>query len=167
MYGFRAYLFGGKKAARKALDTIDEETTAYIWLDDVAEVSRSKHGSIRVHSTWAQDDSDVAAGAGFGALTGGLLGLLLGPGGALAGAAAGSSLGALFGLSDEISLDDPRLDEFAENLSNDSSALVLVAEDPALSEFVSAVEPLGGKIIQTNLNEDDVKAIQKALRKSR
>ena len=48
-------------------------------------VSKSKYGSIRVHSTWAEDDSDVGAGTGFGALTGGLIGLLLGPGGALAG----------------------------------------------------------------------------------
>ena len=166
MYGFRAFLFEGKKTAGKALETIDEQTAAYAWLDDVAEVSRSKHGSIRIHSTWAQDDSEVGGGAAFGALTGGMIGLLFGPGGAMAGAAVGSSLGALFGVADELALDDPALDEFADKLGNDTSALVLLAEDPALSEFVAAVEPLGGKIVQTNLNEKDVKAIRKALKKS-
>ncbi len=82
MYGFRAYLFDGKKTARKALESLEDQTPVYVWIDDVAVVSRSKHGSIRVHSTWAQDDSEVGTGAGFGAVTGGLLGLLFGPGGA-------------------------------------------------------------------------------------
>ena len=87
MYGFRAFVFEGKKTARKALDTLEDRGTDFVWIDDVAEVSRSKHGAIRVHSTWAQDDSEVGAGAGFGAVTGGLIGMLLGPAGALAGAA--------------------------------------------------------------------------------
>ena len=32
--------------------------------------------------------------------------------------------------------------------------------------FVSALEPLGGKIIETDLDENDVKALRKALRKA-
>ncbi len=44
-------------------------------------------------------------------------------------------------MTDEIAVDDPTLDDSAEKLSNDTLALVLVAQDPALSEFVSAVEP--------------------------
>lgn len=54
--------------------TTEENPTPYAWIDDVAEMSRSKHGRIRVHSTWAQDDSEVGAGAGFGAVTGGVIG---------------------------------------------------------------------------------------------
>jgi hypothetical protein len=38
----------------------------YTWIAAAAVVSRSKHGSIRVHSTWAQADSDVGAGTGLG-----------------------------------------------------------------------------------------------------
>ena len=166
MCGFKAFVFDGRKTARKALDTVEDRDTAYVWIDDVAVLSRNKHGSIRVHSTWAQDDSDVGAGAGFGALTGGLIGMLLGPGGALAGAAVGGSLGALMGASDEIAFDDPRLDEFAEELSSDTSALVLVGEEATLADYVSAFEPFGGKIIETGLNEKDIKALRKALRKA-
>ena len=164
MYGFKAFVFDGKKTARKALDVIEDRGTDYMWIDDVAEVSRSKHGSIRVHSTWAQDDSEVGAGAGLGAVTGGMIGLLLGPAGALAGATVGGSLGAMLGAADEITFDDPKLDDFAASLSKDTSALVLVGEETTLVDFESVFEPYGGKIIETNLNEKDIKALKKALK---
>jgi len=166
MYGFKAFVFNGKKTAGKAFETLEEHTPVYPWIDDAAVVSRSKLGFIRIHSTWAQDDSAIGVGTGVGALTGALLGMLLGPGGALAGAATGGSMGALFGITDEIAFDDPRLDDFAASLSKDTSALILVAEAPALADFTSAVEPFGGKIIQTNLNEDEVNALRKALKKA-
>jgi len=167
MYRFNAYVFDGKRTASKAFNTLEDYTPVYEWIDDVAEISRNKHGSIRVHSTWAQDDSDVGAGAGLGAVTGGLIGLLFGPGGALAGAAMGGSLGALVGASDDIAFDDPRLDEFAAALSNDTSALILVGEEATVADFASAVEPFGGKIIETDLDDKDIKALKKALKKAR
>ncbi len=166
MYGFKAFVFDGKKTARKAFDTLEDYTPVYGWIGDVAEISVSKHGSIRVHSTWAQDDSDVGAGLGFGAITGGLIGLLFGPGGALAGAAIGGSLGGLIGATDDIAFDDPKLDDFAASLNKDTSALILVGEEATLADFVSAVEPYGGKIIETDLDEKDIKALRKALRKA-
>jgi uncharacterized membrane protein len=166
MYGFKAFVFDGKRTAGKAFDTLEDYTPAYVWVDDVAEVSRNKHGSIRVHSTWAQDDSDVGAGLGFGAITGGLIGMLLGPGGALAGAAVGGSLGALIGATDEVAFDDPALDDFADSLNNDTSALILVGEEATLADFVSAVTPYGGKTVQVDLSEDDIKALRRAMKRS-
>lgn len=166
MYGFKAFVFDGKKTARKAFDALEDYTPAYTWIDDVAEMSRSKHGAISVHSTWAQDDSEVGWGTGLGAVTGGLIGVLLGPGGALAGAAVGGSLGALLGVTDEIAFDDPRLDDFAAALDYDTSALILIGDETTLADFTSAVEPYGGKIVETNLNEDDIKALRKALKQA-
>jgi uncharacterized membrane protein len=167
MYGFKAFVFNGKKTAAQALDTLEDHMPVYPWIDDAAVVSRSKLGIIRIHSTWAQDDSEVGVRSGFGALTGALLGVLLGPGGALAGAAMGGSMGALFGLTDEVAFDDPRLDDFAASLARDTSALILVADLPTLADFTSAVVPFGGKVIETNLNDDDVKALRKALQKGK
>ncbi|HTY40448.1 MAG TPA: DUF1269 domain-containing protein [Thermoanaerobaculia bacterium] len=164
MYGFKAFVFNGKKTAGKAFDTLEDHAPVYPWIDDAAVVSRSKFGIVRIHSTWAQDDTAVGVGTGYGALTGALLGTLLGPGGALAGAAMGGSMGALFGVADEVAFDDPRLDEFASSLAKDTSALVLVAETPALADFTLAVQPFGGKIIETNLDDKDVAAIKKALK---
>lgn len=165
MYVFKAFVFNGKRTASKAFDALEDHMPVYPWVDDAAVVSRSKHGVIRIHSTWAQDDSAVGAGTGFGALTGAVLGALLGPGGALAGAAVGGSMGAMFGAAGEVALDDPRLDEFAASLAKDSSALVLVAEQPSIADFASAVAPFGGKVIETNLNEGDIKTLRKAFKK--
>jgi len=165
MYGFKAFVFNGKKAAGRAFETLEDHAPVYPWIDDAAVVSRSKLGITRIHSTWAQDDSAVGVGTGLGAVTGGLLGTLLGPGGAMAGAAMGGSVGALFGATDEIAFDDPRLDDFAASLAKDTSALVLVGEKATLADFTSAVVPFGGKVIETNLNDDDVKALRKALNK--
>jgi uncharacterized membrane protein len=167
VYRFKAFVFKGKKTAGKAFDTLEDHVPVYPWIDDAAVVSRSKLGIIRIHSTWAQDDSVVGASTGFGALTGALLGVLLGPGGALAGAAMGGSVGALIGLGDEIAFDDPRLDDFAASLERDTSALILVGEAITLADFTSAVEPFGGKVIETDLNENDIKALQKAIKKGK
>ena len=164
MYGFVAVVFDGHKTAHKALDTLMDFTPAYVWIDDVAVLSRGKLGATHIHSTWAQDDSDVGAGSGWGLVTGGLIGLLFGPGGAMAGAALGGSLGAMGGATTEIAMDDPRLDDFAEALVKDSSALILVGEKPTIADFTSAVEPLGGKVIKSDLTEDDIKALRKELK---
>lgn len=164
MYGFKAFVFDGKRTAGKALDTLEDYAPAYVWIDDVATVSKSKHGHMRVHSTWAQDDSNVGVGTGLGAMTGAMVGLFFGPAGALAGSVAGGSIGALFGASANVAFEDPALDDFANSLVSDSSALILVGEEATLADFVSAVEPFGGKIIETDLNEDDIKALRKAMK---
>jgi uncharacterized membrane protein len=166
MYVFKAFVFKGKRTAGKALDTLEDHMPVYPWIEDAAVVSRSKLGFVRIHSTWAQDDSAIGVGTGVGAMTGALLGLLLGPGGALAGAATGGSLGALMGVGDEITFDDPRLDDFAASLAKDTSALILVGERATIADFTSAVTPFGGKVIETNLDDNDVKALRKALKKS-
>ena len=163
MYGFKAIVFDGRRTAREAFDGLDRHHPAYGWIDDVAEISRNKRGSIRIHSTWAQNDSEVGAGGAYGAVTGGFLGLLFGPGGALAGAAVGGSIGAMLGASNEIAFEDPKLDEFASSLANDSSALILVGETATLGEFESAAESFGGKVIHTDLGEKDIQAIQNAM----
>ena len=165
MYVFKAFVFKGKRTAGKALDTLEDHMPVYPWIEDAAVVSRSKLGFVRIHSTWAQDDSAIGVGTGVGAMTGALLGLLLGPGGALAGAATGGSLGALMGVGDEITFDDPRLDDFAASLAKDTSALILVGERATIADFTSAVTPFGGKVIETNLDDNDVKALRKALKK--
>jgi uncharacterized membrane protein len=166
MYGFKAFVFNGKKTAGKAFDTLEDHMPVYPWIDDAAVVSRSKLGIVRIHSTWAQDDTAVGAGTGVGAITGALLGVLLGPGGALAGAAMGGSMGALFGLTDEIVFDDPRLDDFAAALAKDTSALILVGAKATIADFTAAVVPFGGKIIETNLDEKDINALKQGLKKA-
>lgn len=160
----RAFTFVGKKTAGKALDTIEDETNVPLWLDDVAVISRSKHGFIKVNSTWAQNDEATAGTAGFGAITGGLIGALMGPQGAVAGAIAGGTMFGMVGLGVDIALEDPRLEEFAARLKDDSSALVLVADEITAADFVSVLEPFDGELIETEMNEHDVKALREAIK---
>jgi uncharacterized membrane protein len=84
----------------------------------------------------------------------------------LQGAAMRGSLGAMSGVTDETAFDDPRLDDFAASLDYDTSALILVGEKATLADFGMAGAPFGGKIVETDLNEDDVKALRKALKKA-
>lgn len=138
MTNFKAFTYDGKKTARKVLDVIEDSPATYFWEEDVALISVSKKGHIKVHSSWAQDSSDVPGGISLGAITGGLIGLLFGPGGAMAGAAVGGSMGGLIGHHENVKFDDPALDDFAASLVNDSSALILVGTDDALAEFATA-----------------------------
>lgn len=164
MARFKAFTFEGKKTAAKAFRTLEDYSPEYDWIDDVAVLSRNKHGHTRVHSTWAQDETGET-GLGWGAITGGLIGMLAGPGGALAGAAVGGGLMGIIGTGVDFVVDDPKLDEFASALDKDTSALVLVGEEATLADFATAVEPFGGEVIDTNINEDDIKALRKALKR--
>lgn len=164
-----AFIFDGSRTAGKVLDTLLDEApeATRLWLDDVAVMSRGKHGFVRVNSTWAESDDAVAAGTGLGALTGALIGAAAGPGGALAGALGGGSLAGLMGMTMGIAVSDPRLEEFASKLRDDTSALVLVADERIAGEFRSALEPYDATLIETDLNEHDVKALREQLKASR
>ena len=139
MVNFKAYTFVGKKTARRVLDGIEDSDIDYIWDEDVATISVNDRGHIKVHSTWAQDNSNVPGGISLGAITGGLIGLLFGPGGALAGAAVGGSIGGIIGHRENVKFDDPALDDFAASLLNDTSALILLGNDSIVAEFAAAV----------------------------
>ena len=163
-----ALVFDGRKTAGKALDTLDDEAPeARLWIDDVAVISRGKHGFVRINSTWAEEDDAVAAGTGFGAITGALIGAAAGPGGALAGALGGGTLAGLIGASMDVAVSDPRLEEFGSRLRDDTSALVLVSDDSTAGDFRSALEPYDATVIESDLNEHDVKALRETLKADR
>jgi uncharacterized membrane protein len=162
---FKAFTFKGKNAAGKALDKLEWNDTAYYWLDDVAEVSVNKRGTYRVHSTWAQDSSNVPGGIGWGALLGGLLGAVLGPAGAVAGAAAGGSIGGLIGASINVEFDDPVLDNFAASLLPDTSALVILGDQATVAAVTAALVDYEVTVFETELDKDAEKALRKALKK--
>ena len=163
MATFTAYMFDGKRTAQKVLNELEDSSIAYLWIDDVAVVSKNKLGLLKIHSTWAQDEIG-AAGLGWGSITGALLGALTGPKGALAGAAMGGSLYGLMGATMDAAFDDPKLDEFGADLKNDTSALVLVTDETYLEEYESVLTPYNGTLIQTDLNEDDIDYIRKKLK---
>lgn len=162
MIGFKAFTFKGKKTAMKTFHLLEDYPAVNYWIDDTAVVSRNKHGHLRVHSTWAQEEN-TESGLGWGVITGGLVGMLAGPGGVLVGAAAAGSFGALLGWNVNDTFNDPALGDFAAALENDTSAIILVGEEMTLADFGAAVEPFGGEVIDANLDEEDVKALRKVM----
>jgi uncharacterized membrane protein len=162
---FKAFTFVGRSAARKALDKLEWNDDSVYWLDDIAEVSVNKRGTYRVHSTWAQDDSTVAGGVGWGAMVGGVLGAILGPAGAVAGAAMGGSIGGLVGASINVEFNDPILDNFAASLLPDTSALVIVGDLTTVAAVTKALAEYEVKVFETELDKDAEKALRKALKK--
>ena len=45
MYGFKAFVFNGKKTASKAYDALEEHKPVYPWIDDAAVVSKINSGA--------------------------------------------------------------------------------------------------------------------------
>jgi len=164
---FRAFTFSGKKSASKALDAIEDELDDYDWYDDadMAEISVNKKGHIRVHSTWAQDDSNVGAGIGGGALLGGLIGCLFGPAGAIAGAAYGGSIGGLMADADNIDFADPALDEFAASLVKDSSALVYINDAESVAAFQALLVDYEFTFYEAEVHQATVDALKAKMKK--
>ena len=50
-----------------------------------------------------------------------------------------SGVADLIGTGLDVDVSDPTLDAFAQSLGDDTSALVLVADEPTLAGFVSAI----------------------------
>jgi uncharacterized membrane protein len=164
MSDFKAFTFDGKSTARNALGKLESRNISWEWLDDIAEISVNKKGTYRVHSTWAQDSSNVPGGVSYGAILGGVLGLLLGPGGAFAGAAVGGSIGGLIGHHLNVKFNDPVLDKFAASLLNDTSALVILGDKMHIAELSRALSEYDLKTFETVLDEDVEKTLRKALK---
>ena len=163
---FKSYVFDGRKTARKALDKIEDNDNSYIWMDegDVAEISVNDNGNYRVHSTWAQDSSNVPGGIGFGALLGGMIGVLFGPAGLFAGAAFGGTMGGLIGADENIEFDDPILTEFASSLLPDTSALVILGDQTTIDEFTNEMAEYDAKEFVTELNKESEAALKDAMK---
>jgi len=162
---FTAYIFQGANTAQNVLEKLENLDEDYLWIDDVAVVSKKKNGRLHIHSTWAQDDMG-ASGFGWGAFTGALLGLIASPASALAGAALGGSLWGLFGLTMDEILDDPKLDEFGKKLQNNTSALVLVTDEKNANSYEVAMEPYEGEIVKVNIDDKDVALIKEKIQQT-
>jgi hypothetical protein len=72
----------------------------------------------------------------------------------------------MLGIGVNLDFEDPRLQRFASSLTNDSSALVLVADEAILNEFAAAAKrfDFGGEMLDINLTDSDLQALRKALR---
>ena len=158
-----AFVFEGWRTAEKVLAKLEQQSRGERrWIDDVAVISRARSRRTRVTTTWAEDPDDRLA-SGFGALTGGLIGSMAGPAGALTGALAGGKMFGMVGSGMDMKFEEPELDEFASRLAEDTSALVLLADDETSADFRSAMEPYEATLIETELDDRELSALRELL----
>jgi uncharacterized membrane protein len=128
-----------------------------IELEDVAWVTKTQDGKMKLH----QGLSLTGAGAASGAMWGFLFGLLfLVP---IAGMAVGAATGALAGKLSDIGIDDQWITEVAASITPGGSALFVMARDTNAERVLPEMATFGGTVIRTNLTSKQLQALEEAL----
>jgi uncharacterized membrane protein len=128
-----------------------------IELDDMAVVTRSPDGKVKLH----QSTSLAGAGAAGGALWGGLIGLLfLAP---LFGAAIGAAAGGAAGALSDVGVDDQFMKDLGTNLEPGGAAVIVLVRRSTPDKVLPRIREYGGKVIQTSLSHEREADLQAAL----
>ena len=129
-------------------------------LEDVAWVTRSQDGKIKLH----QGTSLTGAVAAGGAMWGFLVGLLfLTP---IVGLVVGAAGGALAGHLADYGLDDKWIKEVAAAIPPGGSALFVMARKTKQERVLPEMAKFGGTVLKTNLTSEQQQALESALQPS-
>jgi uncharacterized membrane protein len=128
-----------------------------ISLEDVAWVTKSPDGKLKLH----QSVGLTGAGAAGGALWGFLFGLIfLVP---LFGMAVGAATGALAGHFADYGIDDKWIKEVATAIVPGGSGLFVMARNTNTERVLPEMAKFGGTVIRTNLTTEQQQALEDAL----
>ena len=146
---------GTAAEAAAALQRMQKEFL--IDLEDVAWVTKSQDGKMKLH----QGTSLTGAGASGGAMWGFLFGLLfLVP---IAGMAVGAASGALAGKLSDYGIDDKWIKEVASAITPGGSGLFVMARNTNQERVLPEMAKFGGTVIRTNLTTEQQQALEDAL----
>ena len=141
--------------AAAALQRMQKELL--IELEDVAWVTKSQDGKMKLHQSLGL----TGAGAAGGALWGFIFGLLfLVP---IAGMAVGAATGALAGKLTDIGIDDTWINEVAASIAPGGSVLFVMARSTNAERVLPEIAMFGGTVIRTNLTSEQQQALDEAL----
>jgi len=128
-----------------------------IELEDVAWVTKTQDGKMKLH----QGANLTGAGAASGAMWGFLFGLLfLVP---VAGLALGAASGALAGKLSDYGIDDKWIKEVATAIVPGGSGLFVMARNTNTERVLPEMAKFGGTVIRTNLTTEQQQALEEAL----
>jgi len=131
-----------------------------IGLDDVAWVTKSQDGKMKLH----QGSSMTGIEGATGALWGFVFGLLfLVP---VFGVAVGAGIGVLAGKLRDYGLDDRWMKAAADSIPPGGSALFVMARNANQERVLPKMAKFGGTVIKTNLTTEQEQALQAALQLS-
>jgi uncharacterized membrane protein len=146
---------GTAAEAAAALQRMQKELL--IDLQDVAWVTKSQDGKMKLH----QGTSLTGVGASGGAMWGFLFGLLfLVP---IAGMVVGAASGALAGHLSDYGIDDNWIKEVASAITPGGSGLFVMARNTNAERVLPEMAKFGGTVIRTNLTTEQQQALENAL----
>lgn len=165
--------FKGRTAAESAFGTLRERAGDAPWTHEAALIEHHHNDRIALHGTVAghyvsvdEEDHLSQPGGAAGALTGGLIGIVFfgGPVGLAPGLVVGGAVGSQVARPDEVE-DEPEalVEDLRTAVPKGSSAIVLVAE-PAHVDDMLALLVEGADVVRRALSEEEVAALQTALR---
>jgi uncharacterized membrane protein len=136
------------------------QTEFLIELEDIAWVTKSPDGKMKLH----QGTSLTGAGAAGGAFWGFLFGLIfLVP---LFGLVVGAATGALAGKLSDFGIDDKWIKEVAASIPAGGSALFVMARNTNAERVLPEIAKFGGTVLKTNLTTEQQQALEEALSQS-
>lgn len=153
--------FDGAAQADEVLGTLRRlDDKQYLELGKAAVVRRGADGAIEIEET---ADMDTKESAIAGAVAGGLLGMLTGKG-VVGGALVGAGGGALAAKGLDLGFDDDFLNDFGEQLSPDSSAIVATVDFVNLDAAMDVLDQFeGGTILHTTLQPEVAAQLSEAV----
>lgn len=151
--------FEGQTRAAEVLQTLERIHHArVIDLHAAAVITRDASGKTVIHET---NDFTAEQGLVGGALVGGLLGLI--KGGLLGGALLGAGVGYLASKALDLGFSDQFLQEIADSLTPNSSAIVAAVEFEKVDAAMQALDPFHGKILRQTLPPEQAQKLASAL----
>lgn len=125
-------------------------------LEDMRVVVKDADGKVSIH-----DDAGhpVAAGAVIGGVIGGLL-FLFAP---VFGIAAGAAAGAAIAKSMDLDVDQKFVQEVADSIKPNTSALFVLGSNANRAAVVDALKPYKGTLLQTTLSSELEEQLKRAL----
>ena len=149
--------FTGANTAEKGLQALKKLAKEQeIKLLNTAILTKDQDGKTSLKEA---EDLHTGRGALFGAIAGGVIGLIGGPVGAIVGAAAGAATGGAAAHWIDMGFANDDLKALKDNLQPDSSALVVLVPSKDAAQVPSALDELGGKLVQQTLTDEMVEQI--------
>jgi uncharacterized membrane protein len=150
--------YPGQDTAAQAAAALARMQKEYlIELEDVAWVTKSTEGKLKLH----QGTSLTGVAASGGALWGFVFGLLfLAP---VAGMAIGAATGAVVGHFSDIGIDDKWIKEVSSAIPAGGSALFVLARNSQNERVLPEMAKFGGQVLKTSLSEEQQAALEEAL----
>jgi uncharacterized membrane protein len=152
-----ALMFEGEDTAKGMLNDLEKlEEQGHIEILDAVIASRGVGKNINLKQTRKVTKKYAGRGTGIGFLAGLLLG------GPILGAAGGAAVGAITGSMKDVGIDDAFIEEIAQGVAPDTSALFLMTQN-ADQTVLDYLKPFKARVLTTTLPPEEEERLQKLL----